>query len=89
MNKYQEALDSFEETFRNATLDDDLTNERQDLLQELVDKATPMKPIVQTFKRVFGGGGYIDKFFCPYCKSEVKENEHHCRCGQAIDWDEE
>ena len=78
MKKYQEALDRFEEAFRNVTLDDDLTNERQDLLQELVDKETPMKP-----KR--------NKRYCGNCDTvRLLPYDNYCsNCGQKIDWSDE
>lgn len=85
MNKYQEALDRFEEAFRNITLDDDLTNERRDLIQELVDKETPKKPINQ-FETDFGLGNVGD---C-VCGAEVNYQQMYCsECGQKIDWSSE
>lgn len=88
MNKYQEAL--------NRILDDDYdfphdfygedkstTKERDaDIMQELVDKASPKKP----YRGEFG-------YRCPICKTyEIYDYEHdyesmYCsNCGQRIDW---
>lgn len=83
-NKYQEALDELERAYRNVTLDDDLTNDKRDTLQELVDKETPMKPIH------LGG----NKYSCKNCSmafelnSKVRfVNNQYCDvCGQKIDW---
>lgn len=82
MNKYQEALDSFERTYRNVTLDDDLTNEKRDTLQELVDKTTPMKPLKSEWD------GYR---LCGNCNSIIVSTNqtlpNHCSsCGQKLDW---
>ena len=91
MNKYQEALNKTNFILRKLSgwsgkdlseIDNqyDLFN-NQALIQELVDKATPKKPIDS---------------FCPICGSydiEVNivrigwEKQKHCPdCGQAIDW---
>lgn len=98
MNKYQEALDSFERTYRNVTLDDDSTNEKRDTLQELVDKETPMKPNKDT-------DDYVTwKYSCPKCgvRLNTLEKQRRCQgmtffvprydeygCGQKIDWGNE
>ena len=80
MNKYQEALDRFEETFRNVTLDDNLTNERRDLIQELIDRETPMKPYYPT---------EYPSACCPKCFQNLGDNNFCRNCGQRVDWSEE
>ena len=25
-------------------------------------------------------------YFCPNCNEQIKTTEHHCKCGQALDW---
>ena len=25
-------------------------------------------------------------YFCPNCNEKIKLSEHHCKCGQALDW---
>ena len=25
-------------------------------------------------------------YFCPNCNEKIKPSEHHCKCGQALDW---
>lgn len=60
-------------------------------LQNLIDKATPKKPILE-------GDGYDDKgninydtWYCPNCGAEYEIDYHdykYCpECGQAILWD--
>ena len=77
----QEAL----ERVLDATCEDDYQiscsvhrpdDEEIKVLQQLVDRATPKKPIVQD------GNEYVE---CPNCESPL-ENRNHCGdCGQAIE----
>ena len=30
-----------------------------------------------------------DMFFCPTCRKVIDTCEHHCICGQKIDWEDE
>lgn len=102
MNKYEEALDEL-----SFPLDDSScggckcgTSDCQDCkkaqavfkLQELVEKATPKKPIKEE------NGKGITRYFCPNCsemyechwKDEIRNEAPYCYlCGQAIDWSEE
>lgn len=106
MNKYQEALDRIKTapSFMGGTKEykhniqsstpflEDIT-----ILQELVDKETPMKPIVYN----------LNQFKCPKCKKQIKGQKMlynmetkrfdkkcvwKCRkvycpyCGQKLDW---
>ena len=49
-------------------------------LKELVEKATPMKPIWE----------YEDEPICPYCREPLDGDEEHCDlCDQRIDWSED
>ena len=85
MNKYQEAVD----TLRTAPMrfDQDLYDDHKeeiDLLQELVNKATPKK----TIKEPIIKNGYRQyKNYCPICKQELLILGNYClHCGQAVDW---
>jgi hypothetical protein len=83
MNKYQEALYSLE---REHIVSDFCKNET-DLLQELVDRATPMKPIeILVYDEFIGANHYIQT--CPNCGLEVYDNNccHNNDCRQALDW---
>ena len=98
MNKYQEALNHLEdetiENFENKHVQTD--EERKKIVKdviclgELVDKATPKKPINQSTPVVRQG-------YCPNCKGELRklgsrnevvlEGQLYCSsCGQALDW---
>ena len=74
MNKYQKALDDLDVPF-----------ESYKLLKELVEKATPKKPIKET--------GRWDLIFykCPTCSKNLgwsyDSKAKYCDdCGQRIDW---
>lgn len=83
MNKYQEALDILSCLMSRKTEDDYTPFEyrkAQATLQELVDKATPTKPIWE----------FDDEPICPYCRSVLDGDEEHCEvCDQRIDWSDE
>ena len=98
MNKYQEALD-----YAKKHLDSKHDLKKVEVLQELVDKATPKKPILSdTWKDeeqtdIYDENGVIDPIIsiCPNCKKygifdfEYGEKFNYCKhCGQAIDWSE-
>lgn len=110
-NKYQEALDvinqSDDEKFikdSRAYFDKYKINPVS-VLQELVDKETPKKPIIKELTRPDGKGGkefweYLYK--CPTCEENYKKNRFinhfnsldkgipYCAyCGQHLDWSEE
>ena len=93
MNKYQEALNYFKDISNDllSIFDEESMSihfRELKILQELVDKATPMKPI-----QLEEG-----KYSCPSCamafklKTLVKNmfvNNKYCDvCGQALLWEE-
>jgi len=84
----QESLDLlalFARKYVSQEDDDDLfevPRECRDKLQELVDRATPMKIRVIT-----NIGGYLVPL-CPKCDEEV-ENAFCGICGQELDWSED
>ena len=97
-NKYQEALDDlvFKVFTSRATRVWDLKyNNKQNkelekarkLIQELVDKETPMKKVV---KLEFND---MKMFYCPKCNELLHESDNYCReCGQKLkeyDWSDE
>lgn len=49
-----------------------------------VEKQKPKKPVKRSFIIPYKG---ID--VCPGCKEPINKKQHHCKCGQAIDWSEE
>ena len=102
MNKYQEALNflcdhvmeyiadfDWEENDCGEyyPLDKDVLGANKSVLQELVDKATPKKPVGFTADQA-------SRLVCPTCKqptinvwSQLEFRPRHCYyCGQALDW---
>lgn len=70
-------------------------SEAVETLQELVDKATPKKPLNikdENLKEV-GGKSRYGSFItgsCPNCKHDVQLGMNYCfECGQAINWGED
>ena len=77
MNKYQEAL----EKLREIEQTENTWDVNCDVLQELVDKATPKKPKNWTVR--YRG----IEFNCPVCNRLYIERVNFCSsCGQALDW---
>ena len=89
MNKYEEALETIMKQIDILCEDGIFINFRHNneyfILKELVDKATPKKPIIE--------GPFIREkdTFCPNCKINIcltpssKPNFCWC-CGQELDW---
>lgn len=92
VNEYQ---DSLNELYENATNGEDVyikqkhikgITECRDVLQELVDKATPKKPIKEELVDFCEDD--FTRYSCPICNYTLKTN-HSCsnnECRQAIDW---
>lgn len=82
MNKYQEALNRIK---KEHIFIEDYLKKEIDLIQELVDKETPMKP---------SGDSWDDSWwksydrYCPKCKNPVYiPDDAYCnKCGQKLDW---
>jgi len=61
-----------------------------DIAVDAVNKQIPKKPEKAKEARSGMGYEYYD-WFCPTCGRflafEPSKGDHHCTCGQAIDWD--
>ena len=96
MNKYIEALD-----YAKKHLDSKHDLKKVEVLQELVDKATPLKPQKEYVQYVVDGTyyscpccGYLIDKFCimqdnNYKKIVIITSSYCSNCGQAIDWSDE
>ena len=82
MNKYQEALG----ILNNVPLDDKnneiIRAEATHNLQELIDRATPMKP-----KEIYTTAMGLRLGVCPLCGITVFEGMGCPKCIQALDWE--
>ena len=94
MNKYQEALENITEVLVECGRTKDLPGEtifeeqiELNLLQELVDKATPKKPIKDEPSQI----RYVQTYKCSNCGGRFSGTiSNYCyHCGQAIDWSNE
>ena len=54
--------------------------EAYDLAIEALEKQMPKKPYKDN------ENGVYEKEHCPSCHRSLFPNDHHCECGQAIDW---
>ena len=50
---------------------------------QALEKQIPKKPYKDN------ENGIYEKEYCPICHRSVFPNDHHCICGQAIDWRDE
>ena len=48
-----------------------------------LEKHIPKKPYKDN------ENGIYEKEYCPICHISLFPNDHHCICGQAIDWSDE
>lgn len=55
-------------------------------LKEAREKQVEKKPLADSYGEI--GMGFLVPI-CPNCRKPVEEGEHHCECGQALDWGEE
>lgn len=92
MHKYQEAFDFIV----TATNGGDGIKKELNILSELVDKETPMKPEkakplkedVRIGNGIFGKGTTIITK-CPRCGYWVRKTMKYCNdCGKKLDWEE-
>lgn len=50
------------------------------MCKEALEKQIPKKPYSDN------DNGIYEKDCCPTCHRSLFPNDHHCRCGQALDW---
>lgn len=81
MNKYEKAL------YEVLTFGELANDKSPRLLQELVDRATPMKPKVECKKDSIAEE-YYDEYTCPNCGDTIYPNTccMNNDCRQKIDW---
>lgn len=89
MNKYQEALDLLFMWATNGycALESDKDCAEYLTLKELLDKATPKKPIEDEIQDI----RYVTKYTCPTCGGKFTGTlAKYCyHCGQRLDWNED
>ena len=70
-------------------ISDDCTDTQHDFVKEIKNaiealvKQIPKKPYKDN------ENGVYEKEHCPSCHRSLFPNDHHCECGQAIDWEDD
>lgn len=68
----------------------DNTEDLESIVINALGKQIPKKPIKRNpiIYRITKDGQktYAYQHFCPLCDTKLKFTDHHCPCGQAIDW---
>lgn len=81
---YQEALKHFKSLKkRYTTQHNGVMCEKVKVAIEAIEKQIPKKPYKDN------ENGVYEKEYCPSCHRSLFPNDHHCICGQAIDWSDE
>ena len=57
--------------------------EARNMAIKALEKQIPKKPYKDN------ENGIYEKEYCPICHRSLFPNDHHCICGQAIDWSDE
>lgn len=52
-----------------------------------IEKQIPEKP--DYYFNSFADGNPVWEGSCPNCGRDIEESDHHCICGQLIDWSDE
>ena len=86
--KNQEAIAQLKEINREAHI----YSEAVEMAISALEKQIPKKPEQSKIPRYGMGYEYYD-WYCPTCGRflafESSKGDHHCTCGQAIDWEGE
>lgn len=86
MNKYERARQFFQNALDSAAKADNTYGVNQVGISEIntaieaLEKQIPAKP------KLDNDNGIYETEHCPNCNRKLFPNEHHCRCGQALDW---
>ena len=56
--------------------------------KQIPKKLVKKNPICY-YRDTDGEERYAYDYHCPICDTKLKANEHHCPCGQALDWNDD
>ena len=76
-----------EEEGHCSVIEDEMYVAFECMEKQIPKKAIKKNPIVYQ-KDKDGQEHYAYDYHCPLCDEKIKLSEHHCICGQAIDWSE-
>lgn len=94
MNEFQEALLNIRYFYAQAQKYKKMqkynATRQLETLQELVNRATPKKPVEKKFNEATMwdcADYFVERNACPTCKIKIINKSDFCPCcGQAIDW---
>lgn len=90
----EEALEELSDAFQAEMAHSDLLHYREEVERRLealaigtdaIAKQIPKKPIIIT--DICEELPFV--LLCPNCNAELEAYEHHCTCGQALDWSDD
>ena len=77
---YQEAIEILQEE-HDYCQETSYVIKALEMAIEALEKEIPEKPCKDN------ENGVYEKEHCPSCHRSLFPNDHHCECGQAIDWE--
>lgn len=85
MNKYERERQYFQNIIFSAAKGEEYGANQAGIFEigvaiEALDKQIPEKP------KLDNDNGIYETEHCPNCNRKLFPNEHHCKCGQALDW---
>ena len=79
---FKKAIDVYE-TF---PVENDMRLEMYQIAVDALKKQIPTKPLIWRERDYFSDDNW--GYECPSCRNQdIDYPEHHCICGQALDWD--
>lgn len=76
---YEEAIEILQEE-RDYAQFPKYAREAIKIATSAIKKQIPEKP------KLDNDNGIYETEHCPNCNRKLFPNEHHCKCGQALDW---
>ena len=79
LGKYEDLEEQVVERLKEASYER-FGNDGVGIAIQALEKQIPKKPYKDN------ENGIYEKEYCPICHRSLFPNDHHCICGQAIDW---
>ena len=80
IEEFKERLELIEKCYRGEVED---YKQALELGVKALEKQIPKKPYKDN------ENGVYEKDYCPTCHRSLFPNDHHCECGQKIDWSDD
>ncbi len=88
----KEALQYINNQLKYGYIDLDINEKNElEIIEEALEKQIPKKPLIWENRYSFSPSPNDDwGYECPCCgNQDIDYPEHHCTCGQALDWEEQ